>query len=190
MSDKVLSLDSVAVIRDWVKGQAGGVQVTVTSVTLTSAGWSSNTQTVSVSGVTASNTVIATYAPAYKSAYVAADIYCSAQGSGTLTFSCTTAPSSAVDVNIMIIDGTITPAVTYNITTTACDVYASFDGTTLSDQVTEAEAGETLYVRIPPSYNLTSSPTVSFTSVAVFTQYSVDSFTMPASDISITASSR
>ena len=73
-----------------------------TTATLTVAGWSSNSQTVNVSGVTSSNAVIVTYAPESRSAYVAADIYCSAQGSGTLTFVCTTTPSVSITVNIIV----------------------------------------------------------------------------------------
>ena len=42
--------------------------------TLTSAGWSDNTQTISVSGVTTSNMVIVTYAPESRSDYMDADI--------------------------------------------------------------------------------------------------------------------
>ena len=89
-------------------GGGGGGSQSVTTVTLTVAGWgSNNTQTVNVTGVTATNAVIVTYAPASKSAYTSADIYCSAQGAGTLTFTCTTKPTVAVNVNVMIFVGTV-----------------------------------------------------------------------------------
>ena len=83
----------------------GGVSVTVTTATLTVAGWSNNTQTVSVTGVTASNTVLVTYAPTSKADYTAADIYCTAQAAGSLTFACTTTPTSEITVNVMIFYG-------------------------------------------------------------------------------------
>ena len=72
------------------------------TVTLTSAWWSSNSQTVSATGVTASNTVIVSPAPANISTYADKWVYCSAQGSGTLTFKCDTAPSGDIVVNVLI----------------------------------------------------------------------------------------
>lgn len=88
-----------------IEGGGSDVAVMTTTATLTVAGWSNNIQTVNVTGVTASNDVIVTYAVASKAAYTAADIYCSAQGAGTLTFACSTTPISAITVNVMIIDG-------------------------------------------------------------------------------------
>ena len=75
---------------------------TTTTCTLTSAWWSSNSQTVSVTGVTASNTVIVSPAPADIGDYADCGVYCSAQGSGTLTFGCDTAPSGDIVVNVLI----------------------------------------------------------------------------------------
>ena len=75
---------------------------TTTTCTLTSAWWSSNSQTVSVIGVTASNTVIVSPAPADIADYADKWVYCSAQGSGTLTFGCDTAPSGDIVVNVLI----------------------------------------------------------------------------------------
>ena len=75
---------------------------TTTTCTLTSAGWSSNSQTVSVTGVTASNTVIVSPAPSDIEDYADCGVYCSAQGSGTLTFGCDTAPSGDIVVNVLI----------------------------------------------------------------------------------------
>lgn len=74
------------------------------TATLTVAGWSNNQQTVSVSGITASNTVIVSPAPASVSAYGNAGIYASAQGAGTLTFTCTTVPTAAININIAILN--------------------------------------------------------------------------------------
>ena len=76
---------------------------TTATATLSSSSWSSNTQTVSVSGVTSSNTVIVSPAPASISAYGDAGVYCSAQGAGTLTFACSTTPSSSITVNVVIL---------------------------------------------------------------------------------------
>lgn len=72
-------------------------------VSLTATGWSNKSQTVSVSGVTASNTVVLSPAPASQSAYSKAKIVCTAQGSGTLTFTCETVPTAAVNVNVVIL---------------------------------------------------------------------------------------
>ena len=86
-------------------GNVAVPSITTITVTIATNDWNNNTCTKNVSGVTASNAVIVTYAPSSKDAYTGADIYCSAQSSGTLTFNCTTVPSEAVTVNVMIIDG-------------------------------------------------------------------------------------
>lgn len=77
---------------------------TATTATLSSASWTSHTQTVSVTWVTATNTVIVSPDPSSFAAYTSAVIYCSAQASWTLTFSCTTDPTSNITVNIIILD--------------------------------------------------------------------------------------
>ena len=71
------------------------------TVSLANTGWSSNTKTVSVSGITASNTVIVSPAPASYDAYCECGIYCSAQAAGSLTFTCDTVPSSTLTVNVL-----------------------------------------------------------------------------------------
>ena len=73
------------------------------SVTLSSSSWSSKTQTVTASGVTTSNSIVASPAPASHAAYSAAGVYCSAQASGKLTFTCDQVPSANLTVNIMIL---------------------------------------------------------------------------------------
>jgi hypothetical protein len=75
---------------------------TTITVTLTAAWWSSNSQTVSATGVTASNTVIVSPAPSDIADYADCGVYCSAQGSGTLTFGCDTAPDGDIVVNVLI----------------------------------------------------------------------------------------
>lgn len=74
----------------------------VITVTLTSAGWSSNTQTVTATGVTASNHVVVSPAPASMEDYTDATIYCTGQWSNSLTFTCDSTPTSAITVNVMI----------------------------------------------------------------------------------------
>lgn len=73
------------------------------TATLTVAGWSSKSQTVSVSGVTASNTVFVAPSGSSYSDYATSLIRCTAQASGTLTFVCDEVPSSAVTVNVVIL---------------------------------------------------------------------------------------
>lgn len=72
--------------------------------TLTAAGWSGGTQTVSCAGVTSSNSVIVTYAPASHDAWVAAGVYCSAQATNSLTFTCTSTPSADLTANVLILN--------------------------------------------------------------------------------------
>ncbi len=73
------------------------------TATLTVAGWSGTTQTVSVTGVTANSILTVTYAPASHDAWLDAGVYCSAQGAGTLTFTCESVPSAALTANIVIL---------------------------------------------------------------------------------------
>jgi len=72
-----------------------------TTATLAVADWSSNTQTVTVSGVKADSVVFVSPAPASASDYASAGILCTSQSAGTLTFTATTTPSVAIDVNIV-----------------------------------------------------------------------------------------
>lgn len=82
---------------------ASGATYTALTVSLPATGWSNNTRTVNVSGVTISNLVLVSPAPASFTAYGENGIYCSAQGSGTLTFTCTSVPSSALTINVVIL---------------------------------------------------------------------------------------
>ena len=74
------------------------------SVSLLASNWSDMSQTVNVNGVTENNTIIPTPAPESYAAYCEANIYCSAQAEGTLTFTCTDTPSIDLVVNILILD--------------------------------------------------------------------------------------
>nr|DAZ76028.1 MAG TPA: tail fiber-like protein [Caudoviricetes sp.] len=74
-------------------------------VTLTTSGWSSNTQTVTVSGVSASETAqLITPTPAIlsQSAYYEAGIMCTNQAENSLTFTCQTVPTSNLTVYVVI----------------------------------------------------------------------------------------
>lgn len=72
---------------------------TTGQITLSSSGWSGNSQTVSATGVTATNTVTTGPAPSSMNAAMQAGVYCSAQGQGTLTFTCSSAPDSDLKYN-------------------------------------------------------------------------------------------
>ena len=74
-----------------------------TSVTLTAAGWSSGTQTVSVTDVTAGNHVIVAPAPASRDAYINSDVRCTAQGEAQLTFTAASTPTVDITVNIIVL---------------------------------------------------------------------------------------
>lgn len=74
-----------------------------TIVTLTVDGWLNDSQTVIATGMTASNTVIVSPVPSAMSDYVGGGIVCTTQGTNTLTFECNTTPTSAIDVNVVII---------------------------------------------------------------------------------------
>ena len=91
-----------AVTRSWAAAASAPV-VPSTMPTLLAASWNSNTQTVNVTGVTASNIVFVSPAPASASDYAAAGIVCTAQASGTLTFTCATVPSNDITVNVVIL---------------------------------------------------------------------------------------
>ena len=78
---------------------------TSTAVTLTTSGWSSNTQTVTVSGVSATETaqlITPTPAIASQSAYYEAGIMCTGQAANSLTFTCQTVPTSNLTVYVVI----------------------------------------------------------------------------------------
>lgn len=81
---------------------AEGATHTDATVTLTAAGWSSNTQTVNVPNIKANSTVIVSPAPASFKVYGEAGVYCSAQAEGKLTFTCDSVPTAAIIVNVVI----------------------------------------------------------------------------------------
>ena len=88
-----------------VKGTDYAAPSVGVSVTLTATGWNTNakTQTVSVSGVTATSNCIITASPDSYMAYAEAGVRCTAQGAGTLTFACETVPTADVAANVLIL---------------------------------------------------------------------------------------
>ncbi len=91
----------------WAAGTAsgGGATYTTQAVSIPVSAWSGTTATVSAAAVTSGCDVIVAPAPASIAAWAAAGVYCSAQGSGTLTFTCTTAPTVALTANVMAFEG-------------------------------------------------------------------------------------
>lgn len=73
------------------------------AVFLPAAGWSDLSQTVSVPAVTAGCNVIVAAAPACREAWADAEVYCSLQGNGTLTFSCGSVPKAELTANVVIL---------------------------------------------------------------------------------------
>ena len=71
--------------------------------TLTEAGWSNGSQTITVSGVTASGNVLVAPSPASQDAYAAAGVKCTAQAANSLTFTCKKAPAEALTVNVVLL---------------------------------------------------------------------------------------
>lgn len=76
------------------------------TATLTTSGWSGNSQTVTVNGVVANSSAQLIYvSPANKDSATAwgeAGVFCSAQGANSLTFVCDSVPSANIGVNISI----------------------------------------------------------------------------------------
>lgn len=80
---------------------------TTATASLAVASWSGSgpyTQAVSVSGVTASNAVVVTPAPASFTAWGANGVYASAQAAGKLTFTAAEKPTAALTANVLCIN--------------------------------------------------------------------------------------
>lgn len=74
------------------------------SVSLPVASWSSDTQTVTVSGVTSTSILVVTASPTSFEQYTDFGVYASAQSTNSVTFSCVTTPTVALTANIMYIN--------------------------------------------------------------------------------------
>lgn len=94
----------------FIKNKPALVNVYMVTVSLPASGWDADgkTQTVSVSRVTASNLVYLSPAESSFEAWQGAQIRCSAQGAGTLTFACGgDVPTDAVTYNVAVVEGAI-----------------------------------------------------------------------------------
>jgi len=76
--------------------------VTSGSVTLTVAGWASDTQSVTISGISGKNVIIGP-APASTDDYIAGGIRITAQSGDVLTFTANTTPTNAITVDYVVI---------------------------------------------------------------------------------------
>lgn len=78
----------------------------LTTATLTTSGWSSNSQTVTVAGVVAdSNAQFVDVVPADKASVTAwseAGVWCASQGANSLTFTCDSVPAANINLNIRL----------------------------------------------------------------------------------------
>jgi hypothetical protein len=74
-----------------------------TTVTLAAAGWSNGSQTVTVTGMTATGVVLVSPDPTDQSAYTSAGIICTAQAADSLTFTCSTTPTADLSVNVVML---------------------------------------------------------------------------------------
>lgn len=72
-----------------------------TTITLTAAGWSNGSQTVSVSGITSTGVVFVSPDPTDQADYTTAGILCTSQATDSLTFTCDTTPSS--DISVVVV---------------------------------------------------------------------------------------
>lgn len=86
------------------KGTTFQTNIVKLTITLAVASWSSSSQSVTATGVTASNTVIISPAPTSIDDYAAAGIKCTAQAANSLTFTCATTPIVAISVNVVAIN--------------------------------------------------------------------------------------
>ena len=93
---------NIARLVDFSPGHCDQNDFTVVSVNLPASGWSSNQQTVAVSGVTASTEiVVVSYSPGSYQAYTEAGVRATAQGAGSLTFACDEAPRADLVAEVM-----------------------------------------------------------------------------------------
>jgi hypothetical protein len=87
----------------WNEVTAGNILIYKTiQVVLSSSWWSNNKQTVTATWVTTTNSVVVSPDPSSFEDYTWATIYCSAQATNSLTFTCASEPSNDITVNVMI----------------------------------------------------------------------------------------
>lgn len=84
----------------------GASNIITRTVSLASGSWSSKAQTVTCNGVTTSNHVIVTPAPASYLNYHKWKVRCTAQAENKLTFTTDGTPSANLSVQVLILNGT------------------------------------------------------------------------------------
>ena len=98
----VLTLDSNG-DATWAAPTGGGVSSISVTLQGGSANWPSDTQTVTATGVTSSNTVIIGATPTSQAEYTSCGVICTAQGTDSLTFTCTSTPTNDLAVTVLIL---------------------------------------------------------------------------------------
>ncbi|MDD6041941.1 MAG: hypothetical protein PUD63_12230 [Clostridia bacterium] len=107
IKDRFLRVDAQTLTdaqKTQVRSNISASAMKTATASLPVAGWSGNGQTVSVSGVTASNAVVVTPSPASHEHYAECMVRCSAQSAGKLTFTCSETPTAALSVNVLILE--------------------------------------------------------------------------------------
>jgi len=88
-----------------VTGPTGPLDATVTStLTLTSGGWSANTQTLTVTGVTATSTnLIVLESATMGDRWATGKVYATSQSTNSITFTCQTTPTDNIEFKVVIL---------------------------------------------------------------------------------------
>lgn len=190
-------------IKQYVASQGGGATYATQAVSIPASAWSGTTATVSAAVVTASNDIIVSPSPASVTAWASAGVYCSAQGAGTMTLTCTTAPTSDLTANVMAFEGGASVLPHSIIDTSVICRSITLDGSygvDVTDIETEAMPGDVVTIAVPAItphvYDADGNdlPTTQVDSYQVggstrppvpATTYLVFSFTMPNSEATI-----
>lgn len=90
---------SIAAMASYVASSAPST----TAVTIATSDWSNHVATKSVSDISSSSSIIVTPDASSMEDVMTARAYCSAQGTGTLTFTCTEDPANAVTFNVVVL---------------------------------------------------------------------------------------
>lgn len=89
-----------------IQRAAISISAKVVTAALPASGWSSNTKTVTVQGVTAVNVLLVASEPTCLEAWNKAGVYAYSQTSNSITFKCTKTPTTDLVANVMIVEGT------------------------------------------------------------------------------------
>lgn len=100
-----ISIGSGLTLSSGVLSSPTGLSAIVSgTITLTVAGWSSNTQTVSVTGVTSSSiNIISIQDPVMGSRWGDAKIYATSQATDSITFECENTPTDPIEFIVVIL---------------------------------------------------------------------------------------